>query len=56
VGEIFGVTLFTEHYEMRDSLRTLIGIYMAKTTQEPRDSNEDAKLWGIIKPCREDEK
>lgn len=41
-----------EHYEMRDSLRTLIGIYMAKTTQEPRESNDDDKLWGTVKPTR----
>ncbi len=43
-----------DHHEMRDSLRKVIGVYMAKTTQEPRGSNEDDKLWGIIKPTRHD--
>ncbi len=41
-----------DHHEMRDSLRKVIGIYMAKTTQELRGSDEDDKLWGIIKPIR----
>jgi len=48
-----GVGLIGRHNdEMRNSLRRLIGIYMAKTTQEPRDSSEDDKLFGIIKPAR----
>lgn len=42
--------IYRDHQETRESLRTLIGIYMAKTTQEPRGSNDNDKLWGLIKP------
>jgi hypothetical protein len=43
---------YRDNHEMRDSLRKVIGVYMAKTTQEPRGSSEDDKLWGIVKPNR----
>ncbi|QNB06828.1 hypothetical protein G5S34_08630 [Herbaspirillum frisingense] len=41
-----------DHHEMRDSLRKVIGVYMAKTMQEPKDSDADDKLWGTVKPIR----
>jgi hypothetical protein len=44
--------IYRDNHEMRDSLRTVIGIYMAKTTQEPRRSNDDDKLWGIVTTSR----
>lgn len=41
-----------EHHEVRDALCKVLGVYMAKTTQEPKDSDDDDKLWGIVKPTR----
>jgi hypothetical protein len=40
------------HYEMREALRKLMGLYMCKTIQEPLARDDDDKMWGKVRFAR----